>query len=117
LVEGNLATSFCEIADTVSTTSSRTYWIYFAWRTDELRAESGGINGCAKDVSSSNGSCTVKRTLRQLILDVEIECIAFMSATNQLFGEGAARTAGSLWAEELEASPNHFRGVLRTGGS
>jgi hypothetical protein len=31
-------------------------------------------------------------------------------ATDQLFGEGAARTAGSLWVEELEASPNHFRG-------
>jgi hypothetical protein len=46
----------------------------------------------------------------KLILDAEIECRAFMSATNQLFGEGAARTAGSLWAEELEASPNHFRG-------
>ena len=46
----------------------------------------------------------------KLILDAEIECRAFMSATDQLFGEGAARTAGSLWVEELEASPNHFRG-------
>jgi hypothetical protein len=46
----------------------------------------------------------------KLILDAEIECRAFMSATDQLFGEGAARTAGSLWVEELEASPKHFRG-------
>jgi hypothetical protein len=45
----------------------------------------------------------------KLILGAEIECGAFMSATNQLFGEGAARTAGVLWAEELEAGPNDFR--------
>jgi hypothetical protein len=51
-----------------------------------------------------SGSCA------KLILGAEIECGAFMSATNQLFGEGAARIAGSLWVEELEASPNHFRG-------
>ena len=44
----------------------------------------------------------------KLILDAEIECRAFMSATNQLFGEGAARTAGSLWVEELEASSKPF---------
>ena len=45
----------------------------------------------------------------KLILGAEIECGAFMSATNQLFGEGAARTAGVLWVEELEAGPNDFR--------
>jgi hypothetical protein len=45
----------------------------------------------------------------KLILDAEIECGAFISATNQLFGEGAAHIAGGLWVEELEASPNHFR--------
>jgi hypothetical protein len=32
----------------------------------------------------------------KLILAAEIECGAFMSPTNQLFGEGAARTAGGL---------------------
>jgi hypothetical protein len=47
----------------------------------------------------------------KLILDAEIECGAFISATNQLFGEGAACIAGGLWVEELEASPNHFRGL------
>jgi len=47
----------------------------------------------------------------KLILDAEIECGAFISATNQLFGEGAACTAGALWVEELEASPNHLRGL------
>jgi hypothetical protein len=46
----------------------------------------------------------------KLILGAEIECGAFMSATNQLFGEGAARTAGDLWVEEFEAGLNHFRG-------
>jgi hypothetical protein len=46
----------------------------------------------------------------KLILEAETECGAFIAATNQLFGEGAARTAGSLWVEELEASLNHFRG-------
>jgi hypothetical protein len=51
-----------------------------------------------------SGSCA------KLLLDAEIECGAFISATNQLFGEGAARTAGDLWVEELEAGPNHFRG-------
>jgi hypothetical protein len=51
-----------------------------------------------------NGPCA------KLILGAEIECGAFMSAINQLSGEGAARTAGDLWAEELEAGPNHFRG-------
>ena len=47
----------------------------------------------------------------KLILEAEIECGAFIAATNQLFGEGAACTAGGLWVEELEASPNHFRGL------
>jgi hypothetical protein len=47
----------------------------------------------------------------KLILDAEIECGAFMSATKQLFGEGAACAAGGFWVEELEASPNHFRGL------
>ena len=46
----------------------------------------------------------------KLILGAEIECGAFMSATNQLFGEGAARTAGGLWVEEFEAFLNYFRG-------
>jgi hypothetical protein len=46
----------------------------------------------------------------KLILAAEIECGAFMSATNQLFGEGAARTAGGLWVEEFEACLNYFRG-------
>jgi hypothetical protein len=45
----------------------------------------------------------------KLILDAEIECGAFISAINQLFGEGAARAAGVLWVEELEAGPNHFQ--------
>jgi hypothetical protein len=58
----------------------------------------------ATNRAQSSGPCA------KLILEAEIECGAFMSATNQLFGEGAARTAGSLWVEELEASPNHFRG-------
>ena len=46
----------------------------------------------------------------KLILDAEIECGAFMSATNQLFGKEVARTAVALWVEELEACPKHFRG-------
>jgi len=58
----------------------------------------------ATNRAQSSGPCA------KLILDAEIECRAFMSATDQLFGEGAARTAGSLWVEELEASPKHFRG-------
>jgi hypothetical protein len=58
----------------------------------------------ATNRAQSSGPCA------KLILDAEIECRAFISATYQLFGEGAARTAGSLWVEELEASPNHFRG-------
>ena len=40
------------------------------------------------------------------VLGAEIECGAFMSATNQLFGKEVARTAVALWVEELEAGPN-----------
>ena len=46
----------------------------------------------------------------KLILEAEIECGAFMSATNRLFGKQAARAAVALWVEELEAGPRHFRG-------
>ena len=44
------------------------------------------------------------------VLGAEIECGAFMSATNQLFGKEVARTAVGLWVEELEAGPKHLRG-------
>jgi hypothetical protein len=44
------------------------------------------------------------------VLGAEIECGAFMSAINQLFGEEVARTAVSLWVEELESGLNHFQG-------
>jgi hypothetical protein len=52
----------------------------------------------------SRGRCA------KLILEAEIECGAFMSATNRLFGKQAARAAVALWVEELEAGPRHFRG-------
>lgn len=46
----------------------------------------------------------------KLILDAETECGAFMSATNQLFGQEVARKAVGLWVEELEERPKCFRG-------
>jgi hypothetical protein len=52
----------------------------------------------------SRGPCA------KLILEAEIECGAFMSATIRLFGKEVARTAGALWVEELEAGPRKFRG-------
>jgi hypothetical protein len=52
----------------------------------------------------SSGPCA------KLILDAEIECGAFMSATNQLFGKEVACKAVGLWVEELEAGPKHLRG-------
>lgn len=48
----------------------------------------------------------------ELILEAEIECGAFMSATNRLFGKEVARTAVALWVEEWEAGPEHFRFAL-----
>jgi hypothetical protein len=57
----------------------------------------------ATNRTQASGPCA------KLILDAEIECGAFMSATNQLFGEEVARTAMGLWVEELEADPRHFR--------
>jgi hypothetical protein len=44
-----------------------------------------------------NSSC------EKLILTAEIECAAFMSAANQLFGEEVALRAGGLWVDALEA--------------
>ena len=58
----------------------------------------------ATNPAQSSGPCA------KLILEAEIECGAFMSATNQLFGKEVARTAVALWVEELEACPKHFRG-------
>jgi hypothetical protein len=58
----------------------------------------------ATNRAQSSGPCAKR------VLGAEIECGAFMSAINQLFGEEVARTAVSLWVEELEAGPNHFRG-------
>jgi hypothetical protein len=46
----------------------------------------------------------------KLILEAEMECGAFMSATIRLFGKEVARTAGALWVDELEAGPRNFRG-------
>jgi hypothetical protein len=58
----------------------------------------------ATNRATSSGPCA------KLILEAEIECGAFTSATNRLFGKEVARTAVALWVEELEACPKHFRG-------
>ena len=52
----------------------------------------------------------------ELILEAEIECGAFMSATNRLFGKGVARAAVALWVEELGRVPSIFEAAIRSGG-
>jgi hypothetical protein len=58
----------------------------------------------ATNRAQSSGPCA------KLILEAEMECGAFMSATNQLFGKEVACKAVGLWVEELEAGPKHLRG-------
>ena len=58
----------------------------------------------ATNRAQSSGPCA------KLILEAEMECGAFMSATNQLFGKEVACKAVGLWVEELEAGPKHPRG-------
>jgi hypothetical protein len=110
LVEGDLAIRVCEIADTVSTTSSWTYWVYLHREPTNFVRKVEVLMGALKMFPIATNRATSSGPCAKLILEAEIECGAFTSATNRLFGKEVARTAVALWVEELEACPKHFRG-------
>jgi hypothetical protein len=75
--------------------------------------ESGGIIGALKIFPVAPNRIQPSGPCAKLILDAEIECGAFISATNQLFGKVVAPTAVGPWVEELEAGRKHFQGPVR----